>query len=65
MKLQELADKYGLTLEQIRAAQMAFLQSEGFHDDGHESENLHDWLTYKKKPLPRDPEDAFDMPGAE
>lgn len=61
----EAAAEYGLTVEQFRAAQMQFLQSEGFHDDGHESETLHDWLTYRRRQEPREPADPFDVPGAE
>jgi hypothetical protein len=41
----EVAEGYGLTREEFRAAQLNFLQNEGYDDMGNEYYTLHDWLT--------------------
>ncbi len=40
----DVAKKYGLTVEQLRDEKMAWLNCEGYDDDGNEYETLHDWL---------------------
>lgn len=44
MKYLDLAKKYGLTPEELKSAELSFLENEGFDDNGNEYETLHDWL---------------------
>ncbi len=45
------AQAYGMTLTEFKDAAYSFLQCEGCHpDDGHECQDLHEYLTYQPKP---------------
>lgn len=44
-KWADVAPKYGLTVEEIKAAHRAFIENEGFDGQGNEYETFHDWLT--------------------
>jgi len=44
-KKSEVAQAYGLSIEELSRAMSNFLQGEGFDAMGNEYDNLHDWLT--------------------
>jgi len=49
MKNREYAASKGMTLEQLQAERMAFLQTEGYDEAGKEYQTLDAWLA--RKPL--------------
>ena len=66
MTRKEYAEKKGITTVLLREEEMAFLQSEGFDDNGNEYNSLDEWIErHKKYEHQHDPEDAFDVPGNE
>jgi len=58
MKMSEYAKLKGLTLEQLKAENMAFLQCEGYDDEGNEYETLNDWIDRKQTKQTIDPFDG-------
>ena len=54
----EYAASKGITLEQLRAENMAFLQCEGYDDAGNEYETLDAWLDRKQPKQTLDPVDG-------
>lgn len=40
----ELAEAYGLTLDEFNKADLAFLENEGYDSQGNEYDTLHQWL---------------------
>lgn len=49
----ETAERYGLTVIEFRKAALDFLECEGWVD-GHECQDLHEYLTYEPHEEPRD-----------
>jgi hypothetical protein len=47
MKYSEKAAQLGITVEQLRIEQMAFLQNEGYDSHGYEYETFDDWINRK------------------
>lgn len=54
----EYAASKGITLEQLRAENIEFLQSEGFDGAGNEYETLDAWLDRKPVKMTADPVDG-------
>ena len=54
----EYAASKGITVEQLRAENMAFLQCEGYDDAGNEYETLDAWLDRKAPKETMDPVDG-------
>ena len=50
MTYKEKADQLGITVAELRAEQMAFLQSEGYDENGREYETLDKWIERHKRP---------------
>jgi len=46
-KIKDVAEAYGLTVQQFQEAQLDFLESEGYKPNGDECMSLHDWLIYQ------------------
>ncbi len=54
----EFAASVGLTVEELRREEMAFLQNEGYDDAGNEYEILGKWLNRKQPKQTADPIDG-------
>jgi hypothetical protein len=54
----EYATLKGLTLEQLKRENLAYLQCEGYDEDGNEYETLDAWLDRRRLFGPRDPFDG-------
>ena len=58
MTRKEYAAKKGLTVEALREQELAWLQNEGYDDDGKEYETLDAWIDRKPARMSYDPYDG-------